>query len=745
MAMTSKNSYRFLYIFLILMLFTATAHADTEFTIEQFTTADGLANNTVRYIMQDSKGRFWFATSNGVSRYENGKFVNYHPSRDKSVIGLRDQRTKGLHEHDGKLWINTSTGYSCFNLHTEAFIDFEKKGIKVPVFPRENTKEIKDKQGRVWRITENDGLYIIYNNGKTEHFTTSSKNNALPTNALKCIYQDIDGGIWIGTDNLGVSKITVMQNSGIEYLLEGENVRMVTKLNNGDIAVGSRAGDLFIYNNNMTQQASQTHYSYNTYCMYEDGEHNIWRGTKGGGLMINDDSIAGLPHNEIYSILGTNGDYAWVGTFGGGLAVYDIHTNSVKGTFLNHSYGSKRIRKIIEDKDKQIWIATSDGVYVCNSKTILNGINKEKEFKHLCVENGKLYSNEIRTIFKDSKGRIYIAEAGEGFAVYDNGNISHFTQDDSLVNNMVQCFVEDKQGFIWISTEFGISRFNPAKNKFTNYFFSKNMLNNVYSENCGTLLSDGRIVFGTNNGLIVIQPSIYNASEKTTDIDIEDITINGQPMKRGIIYVVSQWWKSPWAIVVLIVIAGIIITIVINVRRNNSRFHKAIKALTTKKTELAAEKDVLEAEKGMLVAEKDELTAQKEELSEEKEKLTRDVKIRRKAEQSAEDIEFINQVEQIADEQIANPDFSADDFADKMGFGRTIFFRKMKELTGYSPKEFIKQKRIHRAAFLISTTSRTIAEISYMVGINDPLYFSRIFKAEYNCTPTEWRKKVVEE
>lgn len=743
--------YRLLYTILCLMLGYSMVFADTEFTLEQFTTADGLANNTVRHIMQDSKGRYWFATSNGASCYADNHFTNYRPSRDKSTVSLIDQRTKEIHEDAHKrLWIYTANGFSCFDIKTNSFIEYAKQKITIPVFKEKSSKEITDSQGRVWRVTDSDGLYIINKDGSTEHFTTSSKNNPLPTNALKCIYQDKEGVIWIGTDNLGVSRITVIQNTGVEYMQEGENIRMVATLGKDKVAVANRNGDVWIYNNDITQLLSHHTMSHNTYSMLQDYEGNIWQGTKGGGLFVNQDSVKGMPHNEIYSIVQTNDSSIWIGTFGEGIVAYDIKSKSIAGRLLTGSYGSKRIRKMVADKAKDIWVATSEGVFVIN-----NG-KGNRILQHLCTGNDMLYSDEIRTIATDSKGAIYIAETGEGFAIYNKGAITHFTQEDSLVNNMVQCFVEDNQGFIWISTEFGISRFNPVTKKFTNYFFSRNMLNNVYSENCGIKLNDGRIVFGTNNGLIIIKPSAYNKSERTTDIEINDITINGQPVKHGIIYVVSQWWTSPWFYVIIATALAIFIFIMMRVRRNNSRFHKAIKelntkkdALTVEKQELAAQKEVLTAEKEVLSAQKEELTAQtevlaaeKEELSEQKEKLTRDVHIRREADQSASDKEFIAQVEAIANAEIANPNFSADDFADRMGLGRTVFFRKMKEITGYSPKEYMKLKRIHQAADLISTTSLTIAEIAYKVGINDPLYLSRIFKAEYKCTPTEWRRNV---
>lgn len=700
----------------VLLAFTMESKADTEFQLTQYTTADGLANNTVRHIMQDTNGRLWICTSNGLSMYDGNSFVNYHPIRNSSEPCLSDQRTKNAFEKDGLLWIATTNSLSCLDLRNNKFIDYASKGIKVPENPdsRRDTRIIIDKQGRTWKVKDNDGLYIINNKtGETEHFTTTSKNNPLPTNALKCIYQDKNGTIWIGTDNLGISKIDVVNNDAVQFILEGENIRMLMPLGNDKIAVGNRSGNVWIYDASLKNRISSYHRDYNTYCVYKDHNGSVWEGTKGGGLYVDGEQMDNSPYTEIYSILEDKNREMWIGTFGAGL----YHNGNL---LLNGEYGSKRIRSLFEDKKGFIWAGTSNGVFVINDNDNLNHI-----VKHLSVESRDLFSNEIRTMFIDAKGNIYIAETGEGFAVIDGErfnkegriDIVHFTEQDSLVNTMVQSFVEDKQGFIWIATEFGISKFNPITKTLKNYFFSKNMLNNVYSENCGIALDNGNIAFGTNNGIIIIDPSIYNSGEKGTDIKAEDITVNGQTTKRGIIYVVSKWWKSPWAIGIYSILIIIALFYWRRVKQNTYRFNRTIKKLNI--------------EKGRLEAEKEEI----------KEQYNTEVNIKREAERSAADEDFIKKIELIATNEMQNANFSADDFAEQMGIGRTLFFSKMKAITGYSPKEYMKLKRIKKAAEMISSTNMPIGEIGFQVGIDDPLYFSRVFKQVYGVSPTEWRKK----
>lgn len=79
-----------------------------------------------------------------------------------------------------------------------------------------------------------------------------------------------------------------------------------------------------------------------------------------------------------------------------------------------------------------------------------------------------------------------------------------------------------------------------------------------------------------------------------------------------------------------------------------------------------------------------------------------------------------------------------DDFACYLGMSRTAYYNKMKELTGLSPVEFIRQLRIKKALLLMEDGGYTITEVAYMTGFNDPKYFSRCFKAEMGMSPTAY-------
>ena len=85
-------------------------------------------------------------------------------------------------------------------------------------------------------------------------------------------------------------------------------------------------------------------------------------------------------------------------------------------------------------------------------------------------------------------------------------------------------------------------------------------------------------------------------------------------------------------------------------------------------------------------------------------------------------------------------EFSVDDYANLMGLGRTVFYKKVRGVTGYSPNEYLRVIRMKKAAELLLTEDLTVAEISYKVGINDPYYFSKCFKNQFGIAPSIYQK-----
>jgi DNA-binding response OmpR family regulator len=105
------------------------------------------------------------------------------------------------------------------------------------------------------------------------------------------------------------------------------------------------------------------------------------------------------------------------------------------------------------------------------------------------------------------------------------------------------------------------------------------------------------------------------------------------------------------------------------------------------------------------------------------------------------DEELLQKAKRIVEENIAEPEFSVDIFAQGMGMSRSNLHLKLKSITGESATDFIKKVRFGKALQLLEQKKYSVAEISYMVGFNSPSYFSTSFKKYFGYLPTEHGEK----
>lgn len=105
------------------------------------------------------------------------------------------------------------------------------------------------------------------------------------------------------------------------------------------------------------------------------------------------------------------------------------------------------------------------------------------------------------------------------------------------------------------------------------------------------------------------------------------------------------------------------------------------------------------------------------------------------------DQRFLARLTALLEENISNGDLSVDDVARLMGMSRSVYFKKIKALTGIGPNDYFKSLRLQRAAELLDAGELSITEISYSIGIADSHYFSKCFKQKFGVTPTEYRNR----
>ena len=105
------------------------------------------------------------------------------------------------------------------------------------------------------------------------------------------------------------------------------------------------------------------------------------------------------------------------------------------------------------------------------------------------------------------------------------------------------------------------------------------------------------------------------------------------------------------------------------------------------------------------------------------------------------DYQFMEQCVACVEQNLDNPDFDVNMFAQAMNMGRTKLFLKVKGITGQTPNDFILNIRLKKAQILLKQIdTKTVSEIAYEVGFNSPSYFIKRFRELFGVTPAQYQK-----
>ncbi len=461
-------------------------------------------------------------------------------------------------DNRGNFWVYNRTGKVWYiNAKSRAIKTFQLIPTdKVNYIDEERYHIVHDSRDIIWISTYGNGLFAYdLATGELQHFSSNINGfSHITSNFLQYIMEDRSGTLWVSSEYTGISHISVL-NEGAERIFpedetlsdRSNTVRMITRMQNDKIWLGTRRGGLYTYDSHLKTIEDSRYFHSNIYAAAEGSDGSVWLGSRGNGLSIdgkwyqyNSDDPASVGNNNIFTLYRDKKNRMWVGTFGGGLnlAVKEEgkDTYSFK-RFLENTYGQRQIRVIQEDANGWMWVGTSAGVYIFQPDSLIADPDNYLIYSY---NNGKLRSNEIKCIHQDSKGRIWVGTSGSGFSMctpendYKNLSFEHYDVSDGLVNSMVQSIVEDREGKLWVATEYGISRFDPDTHAFENFFFSTYALGNVYSENSGCISKDGKLLFGSNYGLVVITPEkIVNNSSINPIAAFTNLRINGISMRPG--------------------------------------------------------------------------------------------------------------------------------------------------------------------------------------------------------------------
>ena len=407
----------------------------------------------------------------------------------------------------------------------------QDKLVPLILFPQQATNYIdherfhivEDNHGLIWISTYGKGLFVFNQDlTQSQHFVADKLGESpIASNYLLGIIADRHDGVWVSSEYGGVSHIQVM-DKGVERIYpNGEGnmdfsnvVRMVKKMNDGTVMVGTRAGSLYHYSADMSQVLGKSHFDSNVYGIVQMPNGETWIGTRGKGIY----GAKGLDFKDrnVFCMASDAKHRMWIGTFGKGLSlVYPRKDGYGVKTFFADSVGLNEVRCMVIDKHGVLWCGTSGGLIRIPVDEFVKDASRYKTY---------VRDYEIRDVIVDRQGRLWLSASGDGLVQVEPGDgetepkFHVFNTSNGLVNNLVQSVVDTPDGNLWISTQQGVTAWNARKKSFENYMFSRNPMGNVYNENSAVCLDDGRVVLGGNYGLTIIQPSRLSHVSGLTDV-----------------------------------------------------------------------------------------------------------------------------------------------------------------------------------------------------------------------------------
>jgi signal transduction histidine kinase/ligand-binding sensor domain-containing protein/CheY-like chemotaxis protein len=491
-----------------------------------------LSDNTIYTLYLDHLNNLWVGTQAGLSLYDSDKenfktFIldpeQYHINAANRVTAIKEDAKKNM-------WVTVESGSLFYydRLHS-TFVKDTHNFRSIRGF-------VLDKEGRFW-LGGYEGLYK-YNREKNEidHFESFTYGNI--NYSMRDITTIFDEGdiLWVGTTRGRICYIlkSSMEIRPFKYNLDNSYfINDIFKGRDG-LLYFSTTSDLFVYNKETDNYTAYKYEPFNSYGIsgigitkiYEDNQGNIWVGTFQGGVDLTVSGKAFQNYNKfskgitldvinIKSILEDNQGNLWIGSFDKGINVINPFTGQKKIFMPDEnnpfSLSPGAVFTIFEDSKHNIWTGTYLGYLQkyepATGKFISFPIYHELKNND---QRAKRECRDIRSIIEDKEGNLWLISNSNGMIKFNPFTLKykHFTRDDdnlsgSLADNWAFQLLQDHEGYIWVATPSGLSRFNPKTETFHNYYHKPKDSTSLCNNYVNVLYEDSHqnLWIGTSFGL----------------------------------------------------------------------------------------------------------------------------------------------------------------------------------------------------------------------------------------------------
>jgi len=659
-----------------------------------------------------------------------------------------------------------------------------------------------DDRGRLW-IGGEGGVRVfdfISGSGSTlGNIPSNPKSLSYPS--VKSIFRDSSGGMWVGTEFGGVNYWSGRDDRfrtlelGSDHVPEKVVVTSLCMDADGSLWVGSCNAGLIHYH-----PASGKHERFDInnirslYCTPDGKSVFVGRVVDGWSILDKaNGSIRRFPSPcDVNAIVSAGNGNLWFGCLSG-LFLYESADGVCHKMRLPALKGLSRILTLFKDHDAHLWIGAKESL----REYEIGDDYSIREIPHKELEN----MVQIQCLFETADSVMWIGSA-DGFFCYTAGaGLRHISEPDALARTTIKGIEQDNEGLLWISSDSGLTRYDPSTGEHRAYCLEDGLQSNEFSASSSHCKdSFGKMYFGGIGGVSVFSPDEIEEESCTAAPEITGLQLFNKEVRPGD---GSGILNMDISVTKRITLKhrqnSIAITFAcpdfasdgrnrfiyrldgfdrdwIQARNRAASYHftqkghyrfllKAankdgvwdsriasleIKVLPVWYKTRMAEILFMLLLLALVIAGAYNLHNRMKARGEEKLRQVAseyEGKMRRLRLLSyavspytltRQNEEFLFGAIDFIETNITNPQFSVEMLAERAGMTRMNLYRRLKTLTGLSPVELIKKIRIEKACSLIKESYLSIAEIGNMSGFNSPSYFNTAFKKELGCTPGEY-------
>ena len=471
----------------------------------------------------DAEAQLWVVTPRTLRCYD------YYSMQLKDSVAInKNCRYFYLHK-DGKIWLTGSRTLLLFDTHTHQFTDLPPALAQHPVLREAEITYIHPYGNNSLLLnTSRHGMFCYnYINNTIAHQGEEDFPFEVPEFQISCMFTDSQNNLWIGSTDQGYAvcyhyKERFNNDNYIRSYFSNKSVVSVSAEKNGILWVTTLSNGVYRYDLNnkkvvpidMEQifpESRQKAVRVNQ--VFVDSDNNLWMTATNNNVLkckYSNSRLSVIDQYNIYLPMSITQDYngsIWIGT--ASPYVYKISPKEkvvqrIKAFDISNGSNFTFIPGLLPMKNGNLLVAAFyKPMQLINTQTgeVKELLLNEEDYK-ACIKRSVIIPTAL---YEDLQGDIWIGTVSNGLLRYSPSNGKIQPMPGTACTD-ISGIEEDTQGNLWVSTLYGLSKYDRTTNRFTNYYEADGIGGNQFYDRASCRLSDGTLVFGGTHGLTLFNP-----------------------------------------------------------------------------------------------------------------------------------------------------------------------------------------------------------------------------------------------